>query len=303
MHEGKLLLCFDVGGTRIKAGVVALSSGEVLERSTASTPDGFPAALEALAELAARLTVGRAVEGLGIAVPGLIDERGAVVSLPGKLRGLEGQNLVEAAHARLGARAVVANDAAAYGTGEAASGAGRGATRAVIITLGTGVGVAVVEDGAPLGRGPLGGGILGGQLPIAEEGAGLLDSSGRDNTFEAFCAATRLLDYARQAGEGFAQIPDLFAAYRAGSAAARSALERYRGHLVRGLVALAHAHAPEVLVVGGGIAGAGSPLFEGLEPAVKRLCWPGYTVRVVPATLGDDAALVGLASLWTRRST
>lgn len=87
MHEGKLLLRFDIGGTRIKAGVVALSSGEVLERSAVSTPDSFPAALEALAELAARLTAGRAVEGLGIAVPGLIDERGAVVSLPGKLPG------------------------------------------------------------------------------------------------------------------------------------------------------------------------------------------------------------------------
>lgn len=214
---------------------------------------------------------------VALAVPGLVeDER--VVALPGKLPGLEDSDLPSL----LGARVpLVVNDALAYGVGEAVRGAGRGAARVVVVTLGTGVGVAVVEDGLPLGRGRLGGGLLGGQLPLG--GASGQDTGGRTGTFEAHCRAEALV----------ASVPgavDVGSAYAAGGPGAD-----YRAWLVRGLASLVLVHAPDVLVVGGGA--ARPELLDGLQEDVAAGLWPGQRVDVRLAELGDAAALVGLQEL------
>jgi glucokinase len=200
------------------------------------------------------------------------------VALPGNLPGLERADLP----ALLGVRVpLVVNDAIACGVGEGVRGAGRGASRVVVVTLGTGVGVAVVEEGAPLGGGPLGGGLLGGQLPLG--GTSLADTSGRTGTFEAHCRAQALV--ASVAGAA-----DVEGAYAAGGPGAD-----YRRWLVRGLTVLALAHAPDVVVVGGGAARA--ELLEGVQEAVSAGLWPAQSVQVRLAELGDAAGLVGLQEL------
>ncbi len=257
-------LLADLGGTRLKAGtsvdgVVAVEHGGAW----------LPALQEALASTAA--------DEVALAVPGLVED-GRVVALPGKLGGLEGADL----EALLGIRVpLVVNDAIAYGVGEAVRGAGSGAGRVVVVTIGTGLGVAVVEDGRPLGRGRLGGGLLGGQLPLGGESAP--GTSGRTGTFEAHCRAEALV----------ASVPgavDIGTAYAAGGPGAV-----YRAWLVRGLTALALAHAPDVLVVGGGAA-RGS-LLDGVAEQVAAGLWPGQRVDVRLAELGDAAALAGLEEL------
>lgn len=249
-------LLADLGGTRLKAGLAPDDVAVV-----AHGGDWLPALRTAVA----------GAHEVALAVPGLVDG-GRVVSLPDKLAGLQGADLP----ALLGVPvAVLVNDAIAYGIGEAVRGAGRGAGRVVVVTLGTGVGVAVVEDGRPLGRGPLGGGLLGGQLPLRDGG-----------TFEVHCCAAALV----------ASVPD---ARDVASAYALGSLGAYRGGLVRGLTALALAHAPDVLVVGGGAARPG--LLDGVQEAVRAGLWPGQSVDVRLGELGDAAALVGLQELLTDR--
>lgn len=262
-------LLADLGGTRLKSG---LAPQEVV----AVTHDGdWRAALSAALERTG-------ADELALAVPGLVEE-GRVVSLPGKLTGLAGADL----SALLGVPVpLVVNDAIAYGVGEAVGGAGRGASRVVVVTLGTGVGVAVVEDGAPLGRGRFGGGLLGGQLPLG--GGGPVDTAGRAGTFEAHCRADALV----------ASVPgavDVESAYALGD------LTLYRGLLVRGLTALCLAHAPDVVVVGGGA--ARPALLEGVQEQVVAGLWPGQSVQVRMAELGDAAALAGLRQLLRARVT
>lgn len=282
-------LAFDLGGTRLKAGLVA-DDGRVGNVMTEPTPAAREVAA-LLDEVGTKLLDGGTADGVGLCVPGLVSE-GRVRALPGKLDGIVGVDLQGMLEQRFAARAVVVNDAIAYAIGEAAVGAGRGTARAVVVTLGTGVGVGVIEDGRPLGSGELGGGLLGGAIPIGEGGE---DTSGRGGTIEALCRATRLLELADGAYEA---VPDLYRAHHDGEQAAVTAVARFRVDLARALVALAHAHAPEVIVVGGGPATPGAPIFEGLHALVAASLFEGFEVAILPAALGDAAALAGLAALW-----
>lgn len=273
----------DLGGTRLKAGRMAhgesVPSDVFVIEHGGDWRGGLQAVIDRFGD----------VGELALCVPGLVDQ-GRVVALPGKLPGIEGADF----RAALGMPVLVTNDAVAYGVGEAVHGAGRGHQRVVVVTIGTGVGVAVVEDGAPLGRDPFGGGILGGQVPIASSERGPSDTSGRSGTFEALCRASSLA----------ASVPgakDVHAAYellRSGDERAAKGFDEYRTWLTRGLTALALAHAPSVIVVGGGAAQAG--LLDGVDEAIAPELWEGQRVEVRLGELGDTAALAGLGVLWRR---
>lgn len=276
-------LAIDLGGTRLKAACLV---------------EGVPAQVHAVEhggrwQEAVRAAAARAgADEIALCVPGLVDG-GRVVALPGKLPGIEHLDLAAALALPV---TVLVNDAVAYGIGEAACGAGVGHSRVVVVTVGTGVGVAVIEDGQALGRGPLGGGLLGGQLVIGVDGDAT-DTSGRSGTFEAACRADSLVS----AVPGAADVADAYARLAAAEPAAVQGFAAYRASLVRGLTALALAHAPSCLVVGGG--GAQQGLLDGVQEALDAGLWAGQAVEVRPALLGDAAALTGLGVLLRGRVT
>ena len=245
------MLAIDLGGTRIKAGVVPGGPVEVVAHAS-PTLAGALARLEDVLERVAP----EGCDVVGLCTPGVVDDD-QIVALPGKLSGAVGFDLVGWLTACTGGRAFVVNDAIAYAVGEAADEPGR----TLVVTIGTGVGTCVVEDGRPLGKGPFGGGQLGGQLPLTDHGP--LDTSGRAGTIEGWCRADRVDE------------PD------------------YAGWLARGMAALCLAYAPDTLVIGGG--GARPELIDTLDLA--PLLWPGQQVAVRAARHGDAAALLGLARL------
>ena len=282
-------LAIDLGGTRLKRGVVD-DDGSVRDLEVEAVPS--TAVLDTLLNAAVALRDRHGGTAIGLSVPGIVDA-GWVAALAGKLAGLEGLDLATLLSARTGLPATVANDAVAHAAGESFAGAARGCRRAVVVAIGTGVGVGVVEDGAALGTGPFGGGILGGQVPIATDSDGV-DSSGRRGTIESLCAAQHLLD---GVGGIYTTVEEVVTAAAAGESRALAAVERWRSSLVRALIALAHAHGPEVIVVGGGPMTSGGPLLDGVERRVNARLYRGYAVRVRRAELGDAAALVGIARL------
>lgn len=294
------VVAIDVGGTRLKASVVTDGRvGDVVRRSTAGLGGGELMAV--LSATVAELARPRQLGGVGVAVPGIVEE-GRVVSLPGKFDGLVGRDLAADVARSADAPVVVVNDAVAAGVGEATSGAGAGHRRVVVMTIGTGIGTAVVEDGCPVGFGPWGGGLMGGQIPIAPADAGPVDTSGQRGTIEALCAAERLIDAAHANGCEVDDVPTLLARWQAGHAGARSAVAAYRVGLEQALVALVQAHTPSVVVVGGGPVSTSSDwLLAGMTDAIARRLWSGQECAVVPAALGDAAALVGVAALVEQR--
>lgn len=283
------VLALDLGGSRLKAGLIL--DGLLEEHRIETAPaDGTRAAIEAAV---ATISLGWSFDAVGVCVPGLVDASGTVVSLPGKHAGIEGLDLVGILREMTGAtRITIVNDAIAYATGEAVAGAGRGAERVVVVTIGTGVGVTVIQRGAPITTGTVGGGILGGFIPISERSDGPTDSIGRPDTIEALCSAARLAEAC-----GAASVEAAYEAFSRGDAAARTGIETYRAHLVRALAALASAHAPERIVLGGGPMTADDPVTPGIEEDVNARMFGSYRVEVRLAALGDTSALIGLAHL------
>ncbi|MDQ1689864.1 MAG: glucokinase [Frankiaceae bacterium] len=291
-------MAVDMGGTRIKAARVeldAFGAPRVVSGRTVDAPRDLDGALAVLAPLLSELGAG--CQGVGLAVPGLVRADGVIQALPGKYDGIVGFDLPGWLGSQLDVPAWVVNDAVAYGVGEATWGAGRGASRVLVVTIGTGVGVAVIDAGRPISSGPLGGGISGGNVLISDEGGDLVDTAGRTGTVEARCRADRIVDYAKAEGAAVSDVKSVYALAAAGDPAALRGVEVYRAWLARGLAALAVAHGVDRIVVGGGPATPDAPWLPGLQELVTPRLWPSHELTVAVSALGDAAAALGLAHL------
>jgi len=284
----------DIGGTNVKA-VAATADGTVLHRATHATRDGeaTPADWIALAQtsLAAfTQSLGAAPASIGICAPGLAAaDRRSIAHLPGKLAGLAG---LDWTHALARTTVVpVLNDAHAALLGEAWIGAARGRQHVVLLTLGTGVGGAVLSDGRLL-RGAIGRAGHIGHLSLDPEGA--VSITGMPGALEVMIGDCTVA--ARTNGR-FQNTAALVAAHRAGDTDATRVWLRSLRALGTALGSCINLFDPEVIVLGGGIAQAGDALFTPLASALDRVEWRpgGHRVPVVPATLGEWAGAIGAA--------
>src|SRR3954451_24428972 len=251
----------------MKVGVVTDGQVEQLPSRVTAGLDGA-AVVDLLVDAVRDVQARSPLDAVGVATPGIVDN-GRVIVLPGKFPGLVGRDVARAVSDVAGVPVRMVNDAIAAGVGEATVGAGAGHSRVVVTTIGTGIGVAVVEDGRPVSAGPWGGGVMGGHMPIASPDEGPFDSNGGRGTIEALIAAERLMDAARAAGSDAADGPGLLARWAHGEETARRAGAPYLGSLEQALVALAHAHTPSVIAVGAGPVTASSEgLLGGVTEAV-----------------------------------
>ncbi|MBX3746614.1 MAG: ROK family protein [Verrucomicrobiae bacterium] len=281
----------DLGGTSVKA-VSLTPAGDLLgqdyESYGAERPGAF---LEAVRGVLRRMesALGERAGAVGISTPGVIDrDCRKVAYMPGRLEGLVGLDWGEA----LGREAVpVLNDAQAALLGETWRGAALGAANAILLTLGTGVGGAVMVDGRLL-RGQSGkAGHLG---HVSLDPWGTPDVTGTPGSLEDAIGNHNI--QARTGGR-FATTHDLVRAHEAGDAMATGIWLRSVGALAAAIISFTNVLDPEVVIVGGGIATCGDTLFGPLREAVARGEWRvgGDPVRVVPAALGDLAGACGAA--------
>src|SRR5437764_5219272 len=165
------ILAFDLGGTRIKAGIVwGATVSSLLIEATNDGQDGADV-LAGLLRLGRRLGDEHDVAAVGLSVKGIVDaQRGVILDVKERLAGLIGRPLAVIVARELGRPVVVENDARMYALGEWRHGAGRGRDNMVCLTLGTGVGSGVIVGGHLL-RGPRGvGGILAGHVAVQIDG-------------------------------------------------------------------------------------------------------------------------------------
>ncbi len=277
------LLGIDLGGTNIKA-VWVDAAGNVLRRETRATGDSAQASAW---KDEIRALAGESPRRIGIAAPGLAAEDGREISfMPGRLHGLEGFDWPEF----LGRDVRVINDAHAALLGEVWRGAARGRRHVVMLTLGTGVGGAVLADGRLL-RGAIGrAGHLG---HISLDAAGAPDIVGTPGSLED--AVGECTVHART---GFSSTKELVEAARAGSAKALDGWNTAVRALAAGIASLINAFDPELVVLGGGITAAAGMLFTPLEKFLSEMEWrpAGHRVPIVPAELGEWAGAIGAAS-------
>jgi len=291
----------DLGGTRLKAVAVG-GDGRVLARAERPSGAGTTPA-DWLAGLAAAQTeftgaIGGPAAAVGVCAPGLAAADGrSIACLPARLAGLEGLDWGRAL-GRPG-EVPVLNDAHAALLGEAWTGAARGRRHVVMLTLGTGIGGAVLSDGRLL-RGAMGRAGHIGHLCLDPEGPPSI--TGMPGAIEVLAGDGTVPS--RSHGR-FADTAALVAAHRAGDAFATEVWLKSIRALGCAIGSCINLFDPEVVVLGGGIARAGDALFAPLARELDRVEWRpgGHRVPIVPAELGEWAGAIGAAGRALRPET
>lgn len=301
---GSCVVAVDAGGTTLKGGLcdrdAALLHAERRRTGRADADDvvdGIVALVDALAAEGRRRFGPGGVAGVGLAVPGLVDEvRGVAlraVNLP-----FEELPLADLVARRTGLRVVLGHDVRAAAAAEAALGAGRGTGDFVFVAIGTGIGAAIVAGGRPF----LGAHGRAGELghTVVEPG-GPRCGCGADGHLEAIASAAAIERAYAEAGAGDgASAREVAALARAHDPAARAVWDRAVAALGAALADAVTLLDPALVVVGGGLAEAGPQLFEPLAAELAARLAIGAAPPIVPASLGPEAGCRGAALLAWR---
>jgi predicted NBD/HSP70 family sugar kinase/uncharacterized phosphosugar-binding protein len=281
----------DLGGTRVKAAAVA-EDGRVLESAIAPTRSeaGADTWLDGIRGLIERFRAHGEPAALGVGAPGLAAADGrSIAFMSGRLQGLQGLDWAEALRSTAPVR--VWNDAHAALLGEAAQGAAVGQRDVVLLTLGTGVGGAILSEGR-LMTGHAGRAGHWGHVSLDPDGPRAI--TGVPGTLEEAIGDCSL---ERRSGGRFRDTRTLVEAHLAGDALATQVWLRSVHVLACAIASIANAVDPELVLLGGGIARAGRALFDPLAESLEQVEWRprGLRVRVEPAALGELAGAIGAA--------
>ena len=271
----------DLGGTTAKIGLFT-TSGQLVEKWEVPT-DTSEQGVRILPNLAAAVQAkmqekgltSDQVEGVGIGVPGPVQESSVVPIVCANLGGWGQQDVAANLSALLGGiRVMVGNDANVAALGEIWMGAAKGCRSAVMVTLGTGVG----------------GGVKHGCLEQYSSATGvvrcmkLLLEANPDQP-----CVLRGRDFAAK---------DVFDAARAGDALAAREVDEMANVLGLALATIAATADPEVFLVGGGVARAGEVLFKPLAEHYKTYAFKSCReTPIKQASLGNDAGIYGAVRL------
>lgn len=280
----------DLGGSRIK-GVVIDEPGNILHQCYRSTCDGNDtvwkrAVAETVHELREKATAGAAV--VGISAPGLPNgDNSAIAYMPGRLQGLENFSWT----GYLGTETFILNDAIAAMMAEARFGAAKNRKNAVMLTLGTGVGGAILIGGKPYQGSFSKAGHLG---HMVIDSNGEQDITGIPGSLEDAIGNCSIVK--RSFGK-YSNTHQLLEAYRNNNRFAAEIWLTSVRKLAIGLASLTNILSPEMVVLGGGITEAGEDLFGPLEKYMDIFEWRagGNKTKIVKAQFGDMAGAVGAA--------
>ena len=307
-----LFIGVDIGGTKVLATAVS-PSGRVLRTARRTTPGRRvePRLVEdALTEAVQEIAGIRRVGAIGIAAAGFVDAQGERVRfaphLPWRDEGVRAR-LAE----RWSAPVVLDNDANCTARAELTYGAVGDAADALVITLGTGIGGAVVLDGA-VHRGHNGMAGEFGHMQVVP--AGRACECGGSGCWEQYCSGNALVRFAQaRVGQEPTALeaacggdpdrlvgPMVTDAAASGDAVALAAFASVGQWLGVGVANLVAAFDPEIVVVGGGLSAAGDLLLEPARAALRESL-VGAPHRDIPpvvrAALGPEAGAIGAATL------
>jgi glucokinase len=302
----KTAIGIDIGGTRTKSGLVDLENGIVLETIISPTEkkdsDRFlqiiGSAIDKLKETASRKNA--SILGVGFGVTSFVFEDGMVDSTYGFIEFMEDYPLAQfiEAHSSLPCRAD--NDARVVALGEALYGKGKGYNRVLVLTLGTGLGLGFVANGRFETHLPYA--HMGGHMSINP--AGFKCYCGKVGCLESLVSAPGIVDAASRLNWEL-KYPDfplnvesIFKAEQEGNPDAKVIVSEFLSNLKTGIDNYINIFAPDIIIIGGGIA-------KGMEPYLEKLkildfCKPfkSYKVIIALSELDEHSGILGSAALF-----
>ena len=305
----------DMGGTNIRTAAVS-KDGEVLlmlraparaKGTAAETVENISTQVLALQDAARRKGLGRAL-AIGVAVPGPLNVRTGVVYAAPHVKAWRSFPLRRHLERVLGRTVIVENDANAWALGEYWRGAARGCKNVVLLTLGTGIGGGLIVDGKIVhGRS----GMAAELGHVFVEPAGMPCDCGARGCLEAYASASGLCGLLKQRmqleeAELPAQYLDrggefsargLTGAARKGDPIAIEIFEIAGHYLGVAIASFINIFNPEMVVIGGGVAGALSLMRRAMMREVKARAFKAAVAqtRIVKAALGPEGGVVGAA--------
>ncbi len=320
MNEEKWLVGVDIGGTTVKLGFVS-QEGELIHRWSLPTNlnrKGRFIPLEIADSILQKLQeIGQPKEkllGVGIGAPGPINVNKGSIDIAINLGWVDFplKQLLEDA---LSLPVIVENDANVAALGEMWKGAGFGAKDIICVTLGTGVGGAVIVDGEVVHGVNGAAGEIGHTVSLAE--GGVLCACGKTGCLETIASAPGIVRLAMEELSNTAEPSELRAYYdehqamssklvfevaKKGDVIGKKVMDQVTFYLGLALANLANALNPEKIVIGGGVSKVGEPLLTPLKEQFNRFTFPSVKegAELVIASLGDNAGIIGGAWLVKR---
>ena len=302
MTDKEWVLAGDVGGTNLKFAAVAYD-GTLLHRLSVETPRSNltteleSAIVDAAEACIAALPGAERPKRFGLALAALVNShQGKILSSP-NIPELNGQPLAERLAEKLSIDVVIENDATAAAIGEHWLGASADVDNSIFVTLGTGVGGGLILDGRPY-RGVDGTAGEIGHICVEPEGYDC--GCGSHGCLEQYASGTAIVRMARESyAEGDITSAGVYADAKAGNQSAVEIFHRMGRYLGIGLAGLVNVLNPEMIAVGGGVAGAWD-LFSGSfrsEIDLRAFKYPAERVQLVKASLGESAGILGAARL------
>jgi glucokinase len=304
--DNNLAIGIDVGATNTKIGLVE-SSGKILEHRIipselhSQDPALF---LNASGAIVSQFLSQRVVKGIGISLCSIINEAKTGVLLSVNAPALAGLNVRQAFEDRFGLPVQVSNDVGAFALAESHYGAGKGMRRVLCLGLGTGLAIAAVIDGCILET--WGGISADAARMVLEPNADVHCKAGVRGSAEALCGVANIERLARQAyRREDVSAREVIEASRAGDVLAGQVMAQiggYAGHL---LALLSPIFFPQRILITGGTAEAGDPLFAAVRRRYETLIGDYMTnlaqldtgkkhpVEILKAALGPEAAVIG----------
>jgi len=300
----------DLGGTFVKGGLVD-EKGEIIRFDSIPTrvEQPYDVVLSDIEGLISKLIEGNesSVCGIGMGVPGLVDAtRNNIVIAPN----LHWRNVPvgERLRKKFGCNVILSNDANVAGLGEARFGPGAKYGTSIFLTLGTGVGGAIIIDGKLYEGNACAGAEIGHMIIRA---GGNQCACGNRGCYETYASASALVRETKKAMQAnpnskMWEIGSLDAVcgktpfdYYKTDKSAKKVVDTYIKNLTTGIINIANVFRPEAVILGGGVAKQGAFLTDKVERLLKKGIYGGELgpeVKVLTASL-KEAGVVGAASL------
>lgn len=315
----KYYIGIDLGGLNIKGGVVSAENKALNFESILTEAQGGPK--HVIARMASLIEMVREkagvpreeIAGVGIGSPGPLSTRKGVVFETPNLPGWKNVPLAAEIRELTGYPTVIENDANAASLAEAVAGAGKGLPCMLMLTLGTGIGGGIVIDGHVWhGADDIGAEL--GHISICYNGRRC--NCGSIGCVEAYASATGIVRRTQEAlragarsslarGEknDLALVPKeakcghIFRVARQGDRLAKKIVADTAVYLATAIGSLINTFNPDMIVLYGGIAKAGSQLFGPVRKEVRRRCFAigARRCKIVPSKLGAQAGVIGAA--------
>lgn len=307
----KYAIGIDLGGTSVKYALIDNEGvfhfqGKLPSKADISAEAVIGQLVTACKEtMASAQQLGVTIEGIGIGTPGIVDETNRIV-LGGaeNIKGWENLNLADRIEAETHLPVQMGNDANLMGLGETMYGAGQGARNVVFLTVGTGIGGAVVIDGK-LFNGFANRGTELGHVPLIANGEPC--ACGSIGCLEHYASTSALVrrfnKRAAEAGRSFSgeEINGelIVRLYKEGDKLATECLDEHCDFLGHGIAGFINIFSPQRIVIGGGLSEAGDFYIQKVSERAHRYVMADCAVntQIMAASLGNKAGSIGAASL------